>query len=195
MKTTQGLQLLITDASGVYIPQRFAEEFDLSAFGIAENDADIALLSCTEPGGEWYWEAWDAILDKAKTAEGGYLYQDGDLWLVHPQHMDEQEYINFFGENPPVPEGWMDYAACQDCCMYIANADLSALDDAEAAHVADSVDRLPGHAVLTSITHGFQHDNCEICGALPGDRYRVLVTPEDMYGTPEPVPANPWGLE
>ena len=175
MKTTQGLQLLITDASGVYIPQRFAEDFDLSLFGIAEDDADIALLSCTEPGGEWYWEAWDAILDKAKTAEGGYLYQDGDLWLVHPQHMDEQEYINFFGENPPVPEGWMDYAACQDCCMYIANADLSALDDAEAAHVADSVDRLPGHAVLTSITHGFQHDNCEICGALPGDRYRVLV--------------------
>jgi hypothetical protein len=100
MSNTQGLQLLITDASGVYIPQRFAEGFDLSLFGIAEDDADIALLSCTEPGGEWYWEAWDAILDKAKTAEGGYLYQDGDLWLVHPQHMDEQEYINFFGENP-----------------------------------------------------------------------------------------------
>jgi hypothetical protein len=178
--TATGLQLLISDRHGVYIPQHFAQDFNLKAFGIAEDDADIALLSCTKPEGEWYWEAWDAVLDKAKTAEGGYLYQDGDLWLVHPHLMDEQEYIDFFGENPPVPDGWTEYSACQDCCMYIANADLSALSDNEAAHIENRCNSLSGYATVTSITFGFQHDNCEICGALPSDRYRVLVKDDEV---------------
>jgi hypothetical protein len=174
MTTTTGLQLLIHDGMGIYIPYTFAQDFNLTAFGIAEDDEDIAILKQgTEH--EHYWDAWDAVMDKAKTAEGGYLYQDGDLWLVHPDKMDEQEYINFFGENPPVPDGWTEYSACQDCCMYIANADLSALDDKEAAHIENMCNALPGCATVTSITYGFQHDDCEICGALPSDRYRVLV--------------------
>ena len=179
MTTATGLQLLISDRHGVSIPRRFALAFDLPAFGIAEDDEDIAIL-LEGADHEHYWDAWDAVMDKAKTAEGGYLHQDGDLWLVHPHLMEEQEYINFFGENPPVPDGWTDYCACTNCVMYIANADLSALDDDEAAHVADSVDRLSGYATATSITYGFQHDNCEICGALSGDRYRVLVKDDEV---------------
>jgi hypothetical protein len=45
--TATGLQLLISEQRGVYIPQHFAQDFNLKAFGIAEDDADIALLSCT----------------------------------------------------------------------------------------------------------------------------------------------------
>ncbi len=177
--TATGLQLLISEQRGVHIPRRFALEFNLPAFSIAEDDEDIAILKQgTEH--EHYWEAWDAVLDKAKTAEGGYLYQDGDLWLVHPHLMDEQEYIDFFGDNPPVPDGWTEYSACQDCCMYIANADLSALDETEAAHIENMCNSLPGYATVTSITYGFKNHNCEICGALPSDRYRVLVKDDEV---------------
>jgi hypothetical protein len=179
MSAPQGLQLLLSDRRGVHIPRRFALEFNLPAFGIAEDDEDIATLRAG-PDHEWYWEAWDAVIDKAKTAEGGYLHQDGDLWLVHPHLMEEQEYIDFFGENPPVPDGWTDYAACRDCCLYIANADLSALDDKGAAHIENMCNALSGYAVVTSITLGFQYDDCEICGALAGDRYRVLVKDDNQ---------------
>lgn len=177
MTTAQGLQLLISDRHGVYIPQHFAQDFDLPAFGLTEDDEDVAILR-EGADHEHYWDAWDALMSKAETAEGGYLHQDGDLWLVHPHLMDEQEYINFFGENPPVPDGWTEYAACTHCVMYIVNADLSALDDTEAAHIENMCNALPGYATATSITYGFQHDNCEICGALPSDRYRVLVKDE-----------------
>ena len=179
MTATTGLQLLISDRHGVYIPQHFAQDFNLKAFGIAEDDEDIAILK-QGADQEHYWDAWDAVLDKAKTAEGGYMYQDGDLWLVHPHLMDDEVYINFFGENPPVPDGWTEYSACQDCCMYIANADLSALSDNEAAHIENMCNSLSGYATVTSITYGFQHDNCEICGALPSDRYRVLVKDDEV---------------
>ena len=131
MTTATGLQLLISESRGVYIPQHFAQDFDLPAFGLAEDDEDVAILR-SDPDHEHYWDAWDAVMDKAKTAEGGYLHQDGDLWLVHPHLMDNEEYINFFGENPPVPDGWTDYRACTPCVMYIANADLSGLVSTDA---------------------------------------------------------------
>lgn len=179
MTTATGLQLLISDRYGVYIPQHFAQDFDLPAFGIAEGDEDVAILR-SDLDNEHYWDAWDAVMNKAKTAEGGYLYQDGDLWLVHPHLMDDEEYMNFFGENPPVPDGWTEYAACTHCVVYIANADLSALDDTEAAHIENMCNALPGYATATSITYGFRHANCEICGALAGNRYRVLVKDDEV---------------
>lgn len=179
MTTATGLQLLLSDSHGVNIPRRFALAFDLPAFGIAEDDEDVAIL-LKGADHEHYWDAWDAVMNKAKTAEGGYLYQDGDLWLVHPHLMDDEEYVNFFGENPPVPDGWTEYAACTHCVVYIANADLSGLDDTEAAHIENMCNALPGYATATSITYGFRHANCEICGALAGDRYRVLVKDDEV---------------
>lgn len=92
-----GLQLLIADRNGVYIPQQFVEGFDLSAFGIAEDSEDVSIVK-QGPYHPWYWEAWQSILYDAKTADGGFLYQDGDLWEVNPQRMSDEEYEQFFGE-------------------------------------------------------------------------------------------------
>jgi hypothetical protein len=74
--------LLLTDARGTYIPRDFVTGFDLSKFdGIKAGDAMI----CQNPDHEWYWEAWEAILDGASFMHAGQkfvLYQDGDLWAV-----------------------------------------------------------------------------------------------------------------
>jgi hypothetical protein len=81
----EGTQLLFDGASGIYIPQMFAEVM------IRENvenvtAADWAILE-KGPEDEQYWDTWEYVLDNAviapPTSELRYrLYQDGDLWMV-----------------------------------------------------------------------------------------------------------------
>lgn len=74
-------KLLFSDAEGIYIPKRFIEKFDASAWGISEEL--IALLS--NPEGDQYWEAWDEVLSTASFYFEGKtwrLYQEGDLWAI-----------------------------------------------------------------------------------------------------------------
>jgi hypothetical protein len=79
--TMSGLELLISDSQGIYIPKNFAlyeEDMD----GVSQEDMDILKSG---PDHEWYWEAWDEVLANAtKTINGKVwrLYQDGDLWAV-----------------------------------------------------------------------------------------------------------------
>mgnify|MGYP003335682575 FL=1 len=78
--------LVCADTWGVYIPKRWCDdiaESDCAALGIDWRDVQTCQAG---PDQEWYWEAWQAILDSAAmTDEAGTvwrLYQDGDLWEV-----------------------------------------------------------------------------------------------------------------
>jgi hypothetical protein len=78
--------LVCDDQWGIYIPQRWCDgitESDCAALGIDWHDVETCQSG---PDEEWYWEAWQSILDSAAmTDDNGTtwrLYQDGDLWEV-----------------------------------------------------------------------------------------------------------------
>lgn len=92
-----GIEILVSDHQGIYIPQVFAERFNWS--GISIDD----LKTIEEgPDAEYYWEAWDNILNDAfHNDKDGFtwrLYQDGDLFAWCDQLMTNEEYKDFFGE-------------------------------------------------------------------------------------------------
>ena len=96
-----GMTLLMTDAAGVYIPQRFAENYFLGNWNIT--DAQNIRTILAGPTAEWYWDAWDEILSHAfhRDASGNIwtLHQDGDLWAVCVDLMTDEEYEGYFGES------------------------------------------------------------------------------------------------
>lgn len=96
---TSAINLLVSDSAGVYVPQVFCEKFDLARWsGI--RDEDIATIEAG-PEHEWYWEAWNDILNSATYTEDGHTYmlwQDGDLWAISVEQMTDDEYQEFFGE-------------------------------------------------------------------------------------------------
>lgn len=92
-----GLKLLLSDARGIYIPRDFVTGFDLSKWtGI--DLGDVAF--CQDPENEWYWEAWESILNSASHLDDDgnvwRLYQDGDLWAYCEELMSEEEKLSFF---------------------------------------------------------------------------------------------------
>lgn len=91
-----GIQILIGDHQGVYIPQQFASWAGWS--GIDLNDIDLVSKG---PDHEWYWEAWESIINDAfhvdKDGHHWRLYQDGDLFAYCEELMTEEEKENFFG--------------------------------------------------------------------------------------------------
>lgn len=99
MKNTKNslpaIALLLSDARGVYIPRDFIEGFDLSLWsGISEEKKE----ECMNPNSEYYWWAWDSILDNATFTENGNtwrLMQDGDLWAYCYELMSNEERENF----------------------------------------------------------------------------------------------------
>jgi hypothetical protein len=94
-----GIQILASDSYGIYVPQKFASNYNWS--GINVEDLDIIEQGPT-PENEWYWEAWSNVLNDAfhKDKEGNTwrLYQDGDLFAYCEDLMDDEEYYNLFGE-------------------------------------------------------------------------------------------------
>lgn len=90
------VNLLLSDARGTYIPRDFVQGFDLTQWeGIKAGDAMI----CENPDHEWYWDAWQAILDNAVFTDPDgnkyHLYQDGDLWALCYERMTAEERANF----------------------------------------------------------------------------------------------------
>lgn len=79
------LELLLDGHHGVYIPQLFAQYYGDKLKGQQPDislDIDTLLAG---PDGEFYWEAWEGILDGEYLDDNGNkftLYQSGDLWLV-----------------------------------------------------------------------------------------------------------------
>ena len=90
-----GVQLLLSDSRGIYIPANFVECFNMQQWHIDEKY--IERLS--SPDNEWYWDNWDVVLNNAKhTDKYGnvwQLWQDGDLWAICPVLMTDEEKQNF----------------------------------------------------------------------------------------------------
>jgi hypothetical protein len=94
------VNLLLTDARGVYIPQHFCELYVNDARGQWTGIGDWPRGECLAgPDTDGYWDAWDDILTHAKyTSTNGKvytLYQDGDLWLLCYDDMSVEEKHNF----------------------------------------------------------------------------------------------------
>jgi hypothetical protein len=94
--TLPAIALLLSDSRGIYIPQHFVKEYDLTLWqGISEDD----IKTITDgPNGEFYWEVWDDVLNNATFTENGNtwrLHQDGDLWAYCLELMTDEEKSNF----------------------------------------------------------------------------------------------------
>ena len=96
-----GIELLLSDDRGVYIPRDFAEivRAGMSWEGYDAKDIDILLEG---PDAEHYWDAWDAVSGNIRFVDSKgnrwHLWQDGDLWICSEDLMTDEEYENFFGE-------------------------------------------------------------------------------------------------
>lgn len=90
--------LYASDARGVFIPQHFAESVKRE-FVHGVSDEDWKTLE-EGPDAEWYWDAWSNVLDRAviKSPDGkeGFLWQDGDLWVIWGEA--DEDYENLTSE-------------------------------------------------------------------------------------------------
>jgi len=98
-----GIDLLISDRNGVYIPQIFAG-FDFTNWsGIDPEDIEVLLRGPNHEDSQNYWDVWTDVTDTAvHTDTNGNvwrLWQDGDLWIYCEALMTDEEYYNFFGEH------------------------------------------------------------------------------------------------
>ena len=99
-----GIELLLSDSRGVYIPRDFAD-FGAHWDGVKAEDLEILAAG---PEHEHYWDAWDAVLGAATYTDGNdnvwHLSQDGDLWAYCEELMTAEEHYNFFGDHPCHPD-------------------------------------------------------------------------------------------
>ena len=76
------IQLLLSDARGVYIPRDFVDNFDLDKWNV-DNKYTYLLSS---PNNEWYWDYWDVVCSIAYFVDEynnkWRLCQNGDLWEI-----------------------------------------------------------------------------------------------------------------
>lgn len=83
---TADCELYADSARGVYIPQFFAESVKRGCVTGVSAEEWKTLESGPDAENEWYWEAWESVLNNAKIehpdGRKGYLWQDGDLWVV-----------------------------------------------------------------------------------------------------------------
>lgn len=136
-------EILLGDYRGVYIPQHFAEGFKIGEGGWQGIDADDLETLEEGPEAEYYWEAWDSVLNKAYFVdENGLkwtLMQDGDLWAI-----------------PDMPVGWLgvgDVDALEAIADTLAEGrkhrlegriQLAAIHEASAASALWQLDELEG---------------------------------------------------
>jgi len=84
----QDQELLLSDARGIYIPCDFLD-FEILASQLTSDQRE----SLSDPENEYYWEAWDEVLNQEFTDDKGLkwsLYQDGNLWAI-PSHWEWDE--------------------------------------------------------------------------------------------------------
>jgi len=81
------MELLYDSARGQYIPQQFATECFDAITNSEDLKEDLDILK-GGPDEEWYWDAWNNVLDKVELKNGitgtrHSIYQhDGDLWIL-----------------------------------------------------------------------------------------------------------------
>lgn len=90
-----GVQLLLSDSRGIYIPRDFAESFDLNQWHIDEKYME----RLSSPDDDFYWDNWELVLNNAysidKNGNKWNLWQDGDLWTICYELMTDEEKHNF----------------------------------------------------------------------------------------------------
>jgi len=85
------INCLLDSNRGIYIPQHFAQEMKLGLI-TGVDWSDVAPILLSGPDHEWYWEAWQDVLDHGiVTKTGETFYQDGDLFIVSEDHVWEDE--------------------------------------------------------------------------------------------------------
>ena len=81
------------------MPRDFTTCINTSKF-IGIRLSDLKILQ--DPEHEEYYDAWTDVLDKAvhidESLNKWRLWQDGDLWMVCPELMSDDDYYNFYGE-------------------------------------------------------------------------------------------------
>jgi hypothetical protein len=182
---TEAKALLVNSSHGVYVPKAFIEHYDPTKWqGIS--DDDIAILKAG-PDHEHYWETWDDVLGHASFTEGRHkwtLHQDEDLWAICDALMTNDEYAEFFGEMKPAPDDAYEYQVCEDCLVALANNDYtgvsSAIDEISIRTGLDSLHAEYAMVIPDGADYGFTHANCDSCGALPGNRFRVICFKEKI---------------
>lgn len=105
MHKMNAVVLILSDSRGIYIPRDFVcDDYNeiawkhCDAWGLTKDNAE-QWEDATNPDSEFYWDAWEWILNNAEfTAVNGdkyRLYQDGDLWGICYDKMTEDEKRNF----------------------------------------------------------------------------------------------------
>ena len=88
--------LLFNSNRGVYIPQNFAEEMVRECVEGVSDEVYKTLES--GPKHDFYWEAWESVLNSAILTDNGKTYtlhQDGDVWLI-PNDWTEADWNEHF---------------------------------------------------------------------------------------------------
>lgn len=91
------LELMVDSRHGQYVPQVFAETVRREMFGDSISAKDFEIISAG-PDAEFYWDAWDSIMNSAETTDGVTLWQDGDLWAVNWSLIGDSDDIADIGE-------------------------------------------------------------------------------------------------
>jgi hypothetical protein len=181
-QVSSAMRLLVNGAQGIYVPQTFVEDYDMATWeGITPDQ--IKILAAGPDGDDCYWEVWDEVLSSATCSEAKFtftLHQDGDLWAICPQLMTNEEHLNFFGEMKPAPDDAYEYEVCETCLQVLANGD--------AGGSASASEESTSQFGLTRLAHqygivdpdgaefGFSWQDCECCGAIAGNRFRVICS-------------------
>lgn len=94
-----GIEILLSDSNGVYIPEIFAKNFAEGWEAMSEWDLETLKSG---PQHDSYWDVWNWVLDNVihtdKLGNKWRLYQDGDLFAICDELMSDEEYKDFFGE-------------------------------------------------------------------------------------------------
>ena len=91
------VHLFLDGSRGVYIPQAFAETINPTHWqGL---DGGSLQILAKGPDNALYWPTWDEILNSARYIDIDgteyVLHHDGDLFMVAPELMSEEEKRNF----------------------------------------------------------------------------------------------------
>jgi len=86
--------LLLNDALGIYLPQKFASVFDDRDKRVTGVTADEWTVLEAGPDHDDYWDVWDDVVkDAIITDDVGvkyHLHQEGNCWLI-PTGMEWNE--------------------------------------------------------------------------------------------------------
>ena len=88
-------ECVVSDSWGIYVPQHFCQKYDLDwAPSEIKNKLKEDWQICLNgPEEEWYWDAWQEVLDNYKICHPslGYFYrfeQNGDVFEIQKFYND-----------------------------------------------------------------------------------------------------------